>query len=276
MNAFAKSYVVLNQAQPPEIWVALSIGNTHWKWGYFVEGQLTRTWKTRPQVWQREKATASWWQWCERSPAFQWHQNTGGDPFPTLYLASVVATEEQAWLDYPEVHLMTLGNIPMAGLYEGLGIDRALALWGAGNVLRWPVLVIDAGTALTFSGADDAGFQGGAIAPGVGLQFEMLHQQTAALPQARSSQRLPPRWAQATEDSICSGVLFGVLAAIQDFSEDWLRRYPNSKIALTGGDGKQLAAHLNQMQERYPTQSRAIPYQYLDNLIFQGMACAIK
>ena len=39
-------------------------------------------------------------------------------------------------------------------MYPTLGIDRALALYSAGSTFRFPVLVIDAGTALRFTGAD--------------------------------------------------------------------------------------------------------------------------
>lgn len=48
---------------------------------------------------------------------------------------------------------------------------------------RWPVLVIDCGSALTFTAADASGrLAGGAILPGVRLQLAVLGSRTAQLP----------------------------------------------------------------------------------------------
>jgi type III pantothenate kinase len=68
-----------------------------------------------------------------------------------LYLASVVPSQTALWQTYPDVHIITLDQVPLQGVYPTLGIDRALALWGAGETWGWPMLVIDAGTALTLT-----------------------------------------------------------------------------------------------------------------------------
>lgn len=47
----------------------------------------------------------------------------------------------------------------------------------------WPVLVVDCGSALTFTAADAGGkLAGGAILPGVRLQLAVLGTRTAQLP----------------------------------------------------------------------------------------------
>lgn len=167
-----------------------------------------------------------------------------------LYLASVVPSQTTLWQTYPAVNVITLAQVPLVGLYPTLGIDRALALLGAGETLGYPVLVIDAGTALTLTGADaECQLIGGAILPGLGLQLKSLTQDTAALPTIQLPTQLPPRWAMQTASAIESGVIYTVLAGMQDFIVDWQSQFPRSQIVLTGGDSPVLLSYL---QSQYP------------------------
>ncbi|MDD2709933.1 MAG: type III pantothenate kinase [Verrucomicrobiae bacterium] len=60
------------------------------------------------------------------------------------------------------------------------GAAAAVALYGA------PCLVVDMGTAVSFSAVDRHGaFVGGAIAPGLNLMLSALHEHTAQLPECR-------------------------------------------------------------------------------------------
>jgi len=52
------------------------------------------------------------------------------DPIP-LILASVVPSQTALWQFYPHLRLITLEDVPLGGMYPTLGIDRALAVWGA-------------------------------------------------------------------------------------------------------------------------------------------------
>jgi type III pantothenate kinase len=159
-----------------------------------------------------------------------------------------------------------------------MGIDRALALWGAVNRLGPPILVIDAGTALTFTGADARGqLVGGAILPGLGLQLRSLAEYTAALPnlfdrldELRSIEALPSRWAIRTPDAILSGVLHTLLAGIHSFVQDWMQHYPDSTIVWTGGDSEGLLHH---WQRRYPGCTWTIKAE--PNLVFWGIQSVV-
>ena len=226
----------------PPTWIALSIGNTHWKWGYVEELDLTRHWITRPpNLLNQTTQPKDWQDYCELSPAFAWHQKCDRPSFPPLCIASVVETAQQPLLNYPKLQTLTLSDIPIAGLYDTLGIDRALAVLGAGHHYGWPCLVIDAGTALTFSGANENCFLGGAIAPGLGLQLRMLSEQTAALPHINNMpSKLPLRWANNTPESILSGIIHSTLDSIVAFQQQWTDQCPNSQVVVTGGDGLQL------------------------------------
>jgi type III pantothenate kinase len=189
-----------------------------------------------------------------------------------LYLASVVPSQTILWQTYPAVNVITLAQVPLLGVYPTLGIDRALALLGAGETFGYPVLVIDAGTALTFTGADaHRQLIGGAILPGLGLQLKSLTRGTAALPTTQLPTQLPPRWAMQTASAIESGVIYTLLAGMRDFLEDWQSQFPDSRIALTGGDSLVLVSYL---QSQFPEIARQLirdPY-----LIFWGMRSVIQ
>ncbi len=67
-----------------------------------------------------------------------------------------------------------------------VGVDRLLLAVGALEVCRPPCVVVGAGTAITCDLVDAQGvFQGGAIAPGVGLCASALHRAAALLPEVR-------------------------------------------------------------------------------------------
>lgn len=94
---------------------------------------------------------------------------------------------------------------------SSLGSDRlvnavaARARWGA------PVIVVDFGTATTFSVVDARGaFVGGAIAPGVGTSADALAEAAARLRHVGLATESPvPLIGKRTEASIRAGVLYG-------------------------------------------------------------------
>ncbi|HEY9875226.1 MAG TPA: pantothenate kinase, partial [Candidatus Obscuribacterales bacterium] len=197
----------------------------------------------------------------------QWN-STGNAPTQLpIYVASVVPVQTELWQSYQAVQVITLDQVPLSGLYPTLGIDRALALWGACQNFGCPVLVIDAGTALTFTGADaNHRLVGGAIMPGLRLQIQSLAQRTAALPEIQSPSQLPPRWALNTPAAIESGVVYTLLAGIKDFIEAWWQEFPGSRVVVTGGDRILL---LDYLQSQYPqTAAKVIADAHL---IFWGM-----
>jgi type III pantothenate kinase len=248
-----------------EIKIALAIGNSHLHWGLFDGQTLQETWDTQhlsvdavSQLSEDErtkflvqtaiapiqKKYAQKLLSLSTNPELASRRAQQFVPLP-LVLASVVPDQTALWQSYPDVRIITLDQLPIEGLYPTLGIDRALTLLGGGIQLGWPVLVIDAGTALTFTGADvNRRLVGGAILPGLGLQLSSLGEKTAGLPVAILPYNLPQRWVADTETAIQSGVVHGVVSAVNDFIEDWLRLFPNSKIAVTGGDRTLLLKYL--------------------------------
>ena len=247
------------------------IGNSRLHWAWFVGAPLKEAWDTNHLPAQAVEPLLQ--QWAsgiipeEIVPHLLISQHSEISSQLPLYLASVIPTQTRLWQAYPAAEVITLDQVPLLGLYPTLGIDRALALLGAGETLGYPVLVIDAGTALTFTGADiHHRLIGGAIVAGLGLQLQSLAQKTAALPAIQLPQKLPPRWAMQTPAAIESGVIYTVLASIRDFIEDWRCQFPNTQIALTGGDSVLLLTYL---QAQFPETARQIIID--PHLIFWGM-----
>ncbi|NJR49759.1 MAG: pantothenate kinase [Leptolyngbyaceae cyanobacterium CSU_1_3] len=238
----------------PEHWLALIIGNSRLHWAWFVDTVLQKTWDTSHLLDQEVERLIR--------HGFDFAGCGVGDvvlpaapswSLPDLWVASVVPEQMRVWQRHLQVRPIASAQIPLKNAYSSLGLDRALAIWGACEVYGSPVLVIDSGTALTFTGADEhRQFWGGAILPGLQLQFRSLHQATAALPLIETKTLgtdLPPRWAQGTIESMQSGILYTLLLGIRDFIEDWQRWFPKSPLVLTGGDSAILFQHLQQFPE---------------------------
>lgn len=245
------------------------IGNSRLHWAWFIEEALQFAWDTEYLPASVVQNLAS----CQNITDFSREILAPGAiniTLPPIYLASVVPQATIIWQTYPNLHEITLDQVPLQRVYPTLGVDRALALWGAGATWGFPALVIDAGTALTFTGANsDRALVGGAILPGVRLQFQSLGERTAALPLVDTSDSLlPPRWALSTPESIQSGVIYTLMAGIKDFVCDWWQEFPDSCIAITGGDRTLI---LNYFQAQYPDIAAQLTGD--PHLIFQGIRC---
>ncbi|BAB75595.1 pantothenate kinase [Anabaena sp. FACHB-709] len=255
-------------------WLALEIGNSRLHWALFMGESLEFTWDTEylPEsvIQQLGNGETKLEVGSEEKEIFFTFFPLPPAPCPLpLFIASVVPQQTVLWENYLNVRVITLDQIPLNNIYPTLGIDRALALWGAGMSWGFPVLVIDAGTALTFTAADGGkNLVGGAILPGVGLQFASLGQQTGQLPQVEMEaiKSLPPRFALNTTEAIQSGVIYTLIAGMRDFTEEWLSLFPDGKVAIKGGDRILL---LNYLQALYPDLAARLIVE--PNLIFWGM-----
>lgn len=162
--------------------------------------------------------------------------------FECIAIASVVPNIITYWHHLPQTQIITTADVPLQGLYSTMGCDRALAAYGAGENYGYPVLVIDAGTAITITGIDtNKNLIGGAIMAGLRSQFACLHQSTAALPDLPIPETLPRRWAADTHGAIQGGVAHLLIAGLQAYIDDWRSQFPDSQIILTGGDRDYLA-----------------------------------
>lgn len=252
------------KSQQKDNWLALVIGNSRLHWALFAQNHLLITWDT-PHLSTIVESSQLPNKFLTDSLIREGVTNL------PVYLASVVSAQTSLWKNYKQAHSFSLKDIKLTNLYPTLGIDRALALWGALETYNQSCLVIDGGTALTFTGADQARqLIGGAILPGLRSQFATLQQTTSALPEVKMSGSLPLRWARNTEDAITSGVIYTAIASIYSYITDWLVNFPESQIILTGGDGELLLQYLHL---QYPeTITMPIVNEY--KLVFYGIQLA--
>jgi len=141
-----------------------------------------------------------------------------------------------------------LEHIPLLQAPPWLGVDRALVGWRAWRLSGSPVLVADAGTALSLTLVDGGGaFQGGRIQAGRALQLRALasHTELLSLP-LHSAGDDPPPWPRQTAAAMERGVRAGLVAAVAEAWRELRQIEPRCRLWITGGDGAWLAAALGQ------------------------------
>lgn len=143
-------------------------------------------------------------------------------------------------LRLPILWLNSQTPLPIVNLYETpetLGYDRIAAVVGAHE--QFPdknVLVIDAGTCITYEFIDSNGqYHGGNISPGLQMRFKALHQFTGRLPLLESDGRKLPL-GRDTETAIRAGVHKGIEYEIAGYITEMKHKYSELLVFLTGGD----------------------------------------
>ena len=98
---------------------------------------------------------------------------------------------------------------------EDVGADRLVNAVAAYDTIGGPLIVVDFGTATTFDVVDaDGNYRGGAIAPGVNLSLEALHQAAARLPKV-DIVRPPLVIGKTTISAMQAGIFWGYVGLIE-------------------------------------------------------------
>ena len=139
-----------------------------------------------------------------------------------------------------------------------LGVDRFLAMLGAQK--HHPnknLLIIDIGSALTVDVVAETGkHQGGLIMPGL-IALRSSFEKFATNSDLKGFSGLQ----NATKAAWLGGTESMLVSSIKSQIDDFLDRYTNSKVILTGGGAKETASVLNMDVEIY------------DNLVLDGIEC---
>lgn len=124
---------------------------------------------------------------------------------------------------------------------EETGLDRILNIAAAFEQMQKACVVVDAGTAVTVDLCNDRGeFVGGAIAPGVSMILDALHEKTARLPRVEFAIPEHPV-GQNTQQAILHGTFHGIRGMVKEIVENYateLGTWPD--LIATGGDAPRL------------------------------------
>jgi type III pantothenate kinase len=210
-----------------ETWLAIAIGNTHIRAAIFSGTEISVEY-TKPHIELDEL-----------------EYELDRYSYDRISIASVVPDVVTPWHGLAHTQLISSQSVPIEGIYKTFGVDRALVALGAGVTYGYPVLVIDAGTALTVTGIDATpALVGGAILPGLYAQFKCLRLNAALLPLANTPKELPTLWASDTIASMQSGVVNTVIAGLKRFIIDWQKQFPRTPVIITGGEGEYIQGYL--------------------------------
>ena len=123
-----------------------------------------------------------------------------------------------------------------------VGSDRVVDAVAAQHLYGKPLIIVDLGTATTFSVVSQEGdYLGGAIAPGIVISTETLYTRTAALPRIRLN-RPEQAIGRNTIAAMQSGVIFGHVGLIEGMIKRIEQELGSkAKVIATGGQAYFLA-----------------------------------
>ncbi|MBR3286712.1 MAG: type III pantothenate kinase [Bacteroidales bacterium] len=210
-------------------YLCADIGNTHVKLGFYVDGKLS----------------------CQASfllsdavPACEWIGANAMDADGAILAASGAVPErlEQAVRSSAARYERLTADtpIPIENRYRTprtLGPDRLAAAVGAyAGHGGQPLLVVDAGTAITFDTVTASGaYLGGTISPGLQMRFEALHHYAERLPLVTPGEQ-EGLVGRTTAEAIALGVQNGILAEIDYYVREFGSIFGKPTVVLTGGD----------------------------------------
>jgi type III pantothenate kinase len=152
-----------------------------------------------------------------------------------------------------------------------IGQDRLANALAAQAHHGLPAVVIDMGTAVSFDIVSSQGYEGGIIAPGIGLMTRYLQEQTALLPQLEEAELIAPKSpiGKSTLEAMRLGVAIGfsgmVDALLERVITELMAREKKAPIVLaTGGSTANLTADWVKKA------------QFVDNLTLKGLAVAFQ
>lgn len=179
----------------------------------------------------------------------------GSDPkFEGAIMASVVPPLSPLLAEYVERYLKVQCLMVGPGMKTGVsirtddpravGADRIVNAAAARALFGCPGIVVDMGTATTFDCVgDDGAYEGGAIAPGLGLAVDALVRNTAKLP------KIELQWpahviGKNTISAMQSGSVIGYVCLVDGLIERIVaERGPVKYVVATGGLGGLVAQH---------------------------------
>lgn len=187
----------------------------------------------------------------------------------------------------PEPFQLTLATLPASVRLhyphpDEIGQDRLANAVAAFRLHGPPCVVIDLGTAVTFDILSArGGYEGGIIAPGIGVMTGYLHRQTALLP--KLDEPLEPGGAigKSTRQAMTigcvigfRGMIEGLLNSVREELADLGESEP--KVILTGGSASFLFSENDRNRADPGNKLAGLPVLGIPDLTLRGLAHAFR
>lgn len=134
-----------------------------------------------------------------------------------------------------------------------VGADRIVNAVAAYERFKCGLIVVDFGTATTFDViSPDGSYQGGAIAPGVGISADALFERASKLPRVEFS-RPDQIIAKNTVNSMQAGIFFGYVGLVEGIVSRMKKELSEAaKVIATGGLAAPIAAATSSIDQVEP------------------------
>jgi type III pantothenate kinase len=229
--------------------VVIDIGNTNTVIGIYKERQLLGSWRL---VSSHDRTADEYWivvkLLCNDNKL-----DTGnirgiviGSVVPDLTAAFMKMAQKYLSLNPVVVNYqLDLGLKLLVREPKQLGADRLCNIVAANQLYRFPLIVVDLGTATTFDVLDDAGnYIGGAISPGLVTGSQELIRKAAQLHEIELN--YPEHIiGKTTQEHLKSGLFVGHIAMIEGLVERIKQECSKwqMKVIATGGYSEEIARH---------------------------------
>jgi type III pantothenate kinase len=222
--------------------VVADLGNSRLKWGRLDQsGRLAESIALpldEPAAW-----SAAWEKWTDSGmEPSRWAISSVNPPLARqleLFLDGLGIATASWYRSAAEVQVPhELVEPETAGADRAFAVAAAISLAPAGR----PGIVVSCGTAITIERISKQGiWQGGAIAPGLGMSARALHIQTAQLPLIDLRQA-PPHWGPLTRPALEAGIFWGTVGALRELMDRQTADLGDDRwVFWTGGDAAILA-----------------------------------
>ncbi|NTV52514.1 MAG: type III pantothenate kinase [Candidatus Firestonebacteria bacterium] len=236
--------------------LTVNVGNSNTRFGVFQGARLQRVFTLPTPVagldssWKRQ-----WTQALNKNPkSVLWEGVIAASVVPRLCkdvngILQALTKRRVRWIT-------SVTPMPVKNAYRpprDLGVDRLLNAVAARAEFGAPVIMIDAGTAITVDAVDARGvFLGGAILPGLELSLQALARGTALVPRV-SLKKPQSLLGRSTRTALAAGVVGGTAGALTALVAGLrLKVGPKAMVIGTGGTLEQGILPLPELQHFRP------------------------
>jgi type III pantothenate kinase len=132
---------------------------------------------------------------------------------------------------------------------RGIGADRLANAVGVAARYGSPAIVVDFGTAVTFDIISSKGvYEGGVIAPGLGVMVDYMYQRTALLPRIDLEEPISVI-GKSTKNAMLAGAVYGYRGLVRQIVTEIVAKLDGKvRIIATGSYADLIAAKLPELQ----------------------------